>query len=250
MANHQNFFVLKTYKVTQRVSCMAEMATKTDAGNQTSRMIGTPERTSFKFERIHFTILLVQSIEIPAETEDGTNDAPSEAPDAAEKVDTVTATKEEADGGEPDALDIEEMKKKVADLEKTAEDLQRADQERLTQFGANAGVEDAPAVEANSIYVGNVDYAVKPEELKSFFSSCGTIQRCTIMINTITYQPRGFGYVEFLEAEAVEDALQLDGQELHGRNIQVWNMCVPFLISSPIPRISSRFPYPNVTDTL
>ena len=41
------------------------------------------------------------------------------------------------------------------------------------------------------------------------------------MINTVTYQPRGFGYVEFLEAEAVEDALQLSGQELNGRAIQV-----------------------------
>ena len=142
--------------------------------------------------------------------------------DALDNADTATAaTKEGGDGGEPDALDIEEMKKKVADLEKTAEDLQRADQERLTQFGANAGVEDAPAVEENSIFVGNVDYAVKPEQLKNFFSSCGTIQRCTIMINTVTYQPRGFGYVEFLEAEAVEDALQLDGQELNGRAIQV-----------------------------
>ena len=135
------------------------------------------------------------------------------------------------------------MKKKVADLEKTAEDLQRADQERLTQFGANAGVEDAPAVEENSIYVGNVDYAVKPEQLKNFFSSCGTIQRCTIMINTVTYQPRGFGYVEFLEAEAVEDALQLDGQELNGRAIQVrmhnFLSHIPAKpLSNPIPVVS------------
>ena len=48
--------------------------------------------------------------------------------------------KKGGDAGEPDALDIEDMKKKVADLEKTAEDLQHADKERLTQFGIFKGV--------------------------------------------------------------------------------------------------------------
>ena len=36
-------------------------------------------------------------------------------------------------------------------------------------------------MDARSIYVGNVDYAVTPEELQSHFQSCGTVNRVTIL---------------------------------------------------------------------
>ena len=34
-------------------------------------------------------------------------------------------------------------------------------------------------------------------------------------------QPKGFAYVEFLEQEAVQEALNLNESELHGRQIKV-----------------------------
>lgn len=34
-------------------------------------------------------------------------------------------------------------------------------------------------------------------------------------------QPKGFAYVEFLEQDAVQEALQLNESELHGRQLKV-----------------------------
>ena len=50
--------------------------------------------------------------------------------------------------------------------------------------------------------------------------SCGTVQRVTIPGNKDKH-PKGYAYVEFLEPEAVENALKLDGSEIAGRNIKV-----------------------------
>ena len=35
-------------------------------------------------------------------------------------------------------------------------------------------------------------------------------------------QPKGFAYVEFVEVEAVQEAIKLNESELHGRQLKVW----------------------------
>lgn len=65
-----------------------------------------------------------------------------------------------------------------------------------------------------------VEYACTPEEVQQHFQSCGTVNRVTILTDKFG-QPKGFAYVEFLEAEAVQEALQLNDSELHGRQLRV-----------------------------
>ena len=65
-----------------------------------------------------------------------------------------------------------------------------------------------------------VDYACTPEEVQQHFQSCGTVHRVTILTDKFG-QPKGFAYVEFVEAEAIQDALQLNESELHGRQLKV-----------------------------
>ncbi|KAE8637153.1 hypothetical protein CSA_004635 [Cucumis sativus] len=65
-----------------------------------------------------------------------------------------------------------------------------------------------------------VDYACTPEEVQQHFQSCGTVNRVTILTDKFG-QPKGFAYVEFLEAEAVQEALVLNESELHGRQLKV-----------------------------
>ncbi|KAM0843116.1 hypothetical protein ACQ4PT_057929 [Festuca glaucescens] len=65
-----------------------------------------------------------------------------------------------------------------------------------------------------------VDYACTPEEVQQHFQACGTVNRVTILIDKFG-QPKGFAYVEFLELEAVQEALNLNESELHGRQIKV-----------------------------
>lgn len=65
-----------------------------------------------------------------------------------------------------------------------------------------------------------VDYACTPEEVQQHFQTCGTVHRVTILTDKFG-QPKGFAYVEFVEVEAVQEALQLNESELHGRQLKV-----------------------------
>lgn len=65
-----------------------------------------------------------------------------------------------------------------------------------------------------------MDYACTPEEVQQHFQSCGTVNRVTILTDKFG-QPKGFAYVEFVEIEAVQNALLLNESELHGRQLKV-----------------------------
>lgn len=80
---------------------------------------------------------------------------------------------------------------------------------------------NGPDVDARSIYVGSVDYSVTPEELQTFFSSCGTVKRITILCDKFTGHPKGFAYVEFADVEAVANAMMLNETELKGRQLKI-----------------------------
>lgn len=56
--------------------------------------------------------------------------------------------------------------------------------------------------------------------MQQHFQACGTVNRVTILTDKFG-QPKGFAYVEFLEQEAVQEALNLNESELHGRQIKV-----------------------------
>ncbi|PNY07421.1 polyadenylate-binding protein 2-like [Trifolium pratense] len=69
-------------------------------------------------------------------------------------------------------------------------------------------------------YFLTVDYACTPEEVQQHFQSCGTVNRVTIRTDKFG-QPKGYAYVEFVEVEAVQEALSLNESELHGRQLKV-----------------------------
>lgn len=50
--------------------------------------------------------------------------------------------------------------------------------------------------------------------------NCGTVNRVTILTDK-GGNPKGFAYIEFLEADAVANACLLEGTDLHGRQIKV-----------------------------
>ncbi len=73
-----------------------------------------------------------------------------------------------------------------------------------------------------SIYVGNLSYSAKEEDLEGAFSEYGTVKRITLPIDRETGRPRGFAFVE-MEDDATEDkAIEaLDGAEWMGRELRV-----------------------------
>ena len=73
-----------------------------------------------------------------------------------------------------------------------------------------------------SIYVGNLSYSAKEEDLEGAFGEYGTVKRITLPTDRETGRPRGFAFVE-MENEATEDkAIEaLDGAEWMGRELRV-----------------------------
>ncbi|KAI1808172.1 hypothetical protein F4811DRAFT_503310 [Daldinia bambusicola] len=81
------------------------------------------------------------------------------------------------------------MKKRVAEMEQEAAKL-REMHAALEERGQEVS-EDRSDVDSRSIFVGNVDYSVSPEEIQAHFQSCGSINRVTILLDKFTGQPKG-----------------------------------------------------------
>lgn len=125
------------------------------------------------------------------------------------------------------AKELDEMKKRLKEMEEEAAALREMQAKVEKEMGATQDPASAAASQANreevdsrSIFVGNVDYACTPEEVQQHFQACGTVNRVTILTDKFG-QPKGFAYVEFLEQEAIQEALQLNESELHGRQLKV-----------------------------
>lgn len=73
-----------------------------------------------------------------------------------------------------------------------------------------------------SIYVGNLSYSAKEEDLESVFGEYGTVKRITLPTDRETGRPRGFAFIEMAEDATEEKAIEaLDGAEWMGRELRV-----------------------------
>jgi len=71
------------------------------------------------------------------------------------------------------------------------------------------------------LYVGNLSYNVTEEELRDLFSKFGTIQNAEVIKDRYTGQSKGFAFVEMSTSEEAQKALELNGSDFLGRNINV-----------------------------
>ncbi|KAL6503813.1 hypothetical protein OROGR_025736 [Orobanche gracilis] len=136
---------------------------------------------------------------------------------------------EAAAAAESKAKELENMTKRLQEFEGEAGALPQMQVEVEKEMGSTTQEDPSddstsPAekeeIDPRSIYVGNVDCACTPEEVQQHFQSCGTVNRVTILTDKFG-QPKGFAYVEFVEVEAVQNALLLGESELHGRQLKV-----------------------------
>lgn len=85
----------------------------------------------------------------------------------------------------------------------------------------DGGAADASADAVTSIFVGQLSWNVDDDWLSSEFAQCGEITSATVQKDRNSGKSRGFGYVHFTDAAAVEKALELNGKEVDGRAIKV-----------------------------
>ena len=77
--------------------------------------------------------------------------------------------------------------------------------------------------EEKKIYIGNLDYGVTEEDLKKALEEKDIeASELKIITDKITGRSKGFGFAEFENTEAAQNAiLTLDGYELKGRKLRV-----------------------------
>lgn len=74
----------------------------------------------------------------------------------------------------------------------------------------------------NKLYVGNLAYSVRDQDLQDAFGAYGAVQSAKVMMDRDTGRSKGFGFVEMgTDAEAQAAINALNGQPLAGRSIVV-----------------------------
>lgn len=73
-----------------------------------------------------------------------------------------------------------------------------------------------------NIFIANLDWSITSEDLKTTFSSFGTVHYAHVVYEKETKRSKGFGYVEMENAESAISAIEaLNGMEINGRAIDV-----------------------------
>ena len=75
---------------------------------------------------------------------------------------------------------------------------------------------------SNKLYVGNLTYSVRDDDLQQQFSAFGQVQSAKVMMERDTGRSKGFGFVEMSNSQEAEAAIQgLHGKNMGGRDLTV-----------------------------
>ena len=75
---------------------------------------------------------------------------------------------------------------------------------------------------STKLYVGNLPYSVRDEDLQQSFSAFGSVNSAKVMMERDTGRSKGFGFVEMgSDAEAQAAIEGMNGQSLGGRSLVV-----------------------------
>ncbi|KZT13203.1 RNA-binding domain-containing protein [Laetiporus sulphureus 93-53] len=75
--------------------------------------------------------------------------------------------------------------------------------------------------QSKTIFVGRLSWNVDNDWLAQEFQECGEVVSARVQMDRNTGRSRGFAYVAFTTAEAVEAALKLNGKEIDGRPVNI-----------------------------
>ncbi|XP_069595039.1 embryonic polyadenylate-binding protein 2 [Ranitomeya imitator] len=131
------------------------------------------------------------------------------------------------EGGDFDDPELKAIKMRVREMEEEAERLKGLTGDEPTDENSKVGLpyslsaEEKREADKRSVYVGNVDYGGTAQDLESHFSSCGSINRITILCDKYSGHPKGYAYIEFAEKSSMEAAVAMDESVFRGRTIKV-----------------------------
>lgn len=74
----------------------------------------------------------------------------------------------------------------------------------------------------NKLFVGSLPWSIDDQALEELFASYGEVTSARVVTDRESGRSRGFGFVEFANAEDAQKAIEaLDQSEVEGRTINV-----------------------------
>ncbi len=74
----------------------------------------------------------------------------------------------------------------------------------------------------NKLYVGNLSYSIRDDDLQQHFSEFGAVSSAKVMTDRDSGRSKGFGFVEMGSDEAAQAAIRgLNGKSVDGRALVV-----------------------------
>jgi RNA recognition motif-containing protein len=75
---------------------------------------------------------------------------------------------------------------------------------------------------ATKLFVGSLPWAIDDQGLEDLFKNFGNVASAKVIIDRESGRSKGFGFVEFDDDNAAQDAIkQLNGTDVQGRSIVV-----------------------------
>ncbi len=72
------------------------------------------------------------------------------------------------------------------------------------------------------IYVGNLPWSIKDDQLRDLFTAFGDVSSATVIMDKFSGRSKGFGFVEMGSDTDAETAMKaLNEKEIGGRNLRV-----------------------------
>jgi len=72
------------------------------------------------------------------------------------------------------------------------------------------------------LFIGNLAWEVTSDDLRDLFAQAGNVTDAVVLMDKMTGRSRGFGFVEFANAEEAKAAIEkFNGFDLKGRKINV-----------------------------
>ena len=72
-----------------------------------------------------------------------------------------------------------------------------------------------------TIYVGNLPFSASEDEVSQLFSRYGAVHSVNLINDRETGRPRGFGFVEMDQDDALSAIQALNGTDMGGRTLRV-----------------------------
>ena len=86
---------------------------------------------------------------------------------------------------------------------------------------------------SNKLYVGNLSYSVRDDDLQQQFAAFGQVQSAKVMMERDTGRSKGFGFVEMSTSQEAEAAIRgMHGKNMGGRDLTV-NVARPMEARAP-----------------